>query len=463
MCSKRCGTLNIKPSEHFQSMNDESDNDTEMIDPIDDDATWQISSVNNFFCLYYNDLFKISSQTFLFSQRLSASPPQPYSSQRLTKQLKLPQMKRFMSNTNEIESNRIDALMAEFFYACNIPLHVCESKYFKNLVGALHPAYEIPNRYRLAAILDKAHSKINQQNSKLFGKMDEQVTATATTTSSSKLKLDPLDTIARVRNMTYNARIGNRLAGDILKSPKFAAIMADVSTVQKEFQRTPLESRLLIAGGSKAVLCDSEHWTSQRAEAVLFLKNLTFMKKVTAECEVDHQNDENALRPNPAVSELLLNVDFVESVENLVNVLDSVAELINYCQQSEVSIADIGEKWLNLLAHESHELRKFADERCTESNTFTNITMTANFVHPDYRGKKLNESQRKDVYDYIFEAMDAEGLESVRLFSVNQGTFESLVKKDLKSPITFWHFARQQGHTQLADFAIELLNLKDST
>lgn len=453
--------MNIKPSEHFQSMNDESDNDTEMIDHIDDDATWKISSVSHFFFFLQ---YSKSSQTYLFSQRLSASP-QPSSSQRLTKQLKLPQMKRFMSNINEIESNRIDALMAEFFYSCNVPLHVCESKYFKNLVGALHPAYEIPNRYRLAAILDKAHSKINQQNSKLFGKTDEHVTATTTTTtaSSSKSKLDSLDTLASARNMTYNARIGNRLAGDILKSPKYAAIMANVSTVQKEFQRTPLESRLLTAGGSKAVLCDSGQWTSQRAEAVSFLKNLTFMKKVTAECEADHQNDENVLQPNPAVSELLLNVDFVESVENLVNMLDSVAELINYCQQGDVSIADIGEKWLDLLAHESHELRKFADERCTESNVFTNITMTANFIHPDYRGKKLNESQRKDAFDYIFEAMDAEGLESVRLFSVNEGTFDSLVKKDLKSPITFWHFARQQGHTQLADFAIELLNLKDST
>lgn len=366
-----------------------------------------------------------------------------------------------MSSANEFESNKIDALIAEFFHGCSVPLHACESKYFKNLIAALRPSYEPPNRYRLAAILDKAHSKINQQSSKSFGKMDDN--AMITTASNPKVKFDSLDIIDNAQNMTYNAHIGNRLAGDILKTPKYVNIMAKVSKVQKEFQQTSLENRLLTAGGSKAVLCDTEQWTSQRAEAVWFLKNLPVIKEVTVDCDAEYQKDQNATRVEPGVSELLVDAEFAESVENLVNMVDSIVELINYCQQSDVSIADIVEKWLDLLAHESQELRKYANERCTQSNVFTNITMTANFIHPNYRGKKLNEAQRKDVYDYILETFDAEGLESVRLFTVNQGTFNSLVKKNLKSPITFWHFARQQGHAQVADFAIELLSLRDST
>lgn len=365
-----------------------------------------------------------------------------------------------MDNTNEMDSNKIDALIAEFFYGCNIPLHACESKYFKNLIGALSSSYEVPNRYRLAAILDKAHSKIDQRNSNLFRNMDEHTTTTA---SNREVKVDSFEIIESAQIMTYNARIGNQLAEDILESPQYVNIMANVLTVQKEFQQTPFESRLLAAGGSKIILRENEQWTSQRAEAVSFLKNLTVMKKITADCSTEYQNNQDTTRLSPAISELLLNTDFIESVENLVNMLDSVAELINYCQRSDVSSADIVEKWLDLLGHESQELSKFADERCNDSNVFNNITTTANFIHPDYRGKKLNESQRKVVYDYFFETLDAEGLESLRLFSLSRGTFDSLVKKNLKSPTTFWHYASQQGHKQLADFAIELLSLKDST
>lgn len=365
--------------------------------------------------------------------------------------LKQTNLSRFMMTaTSEVESTKIDALIAEFFYACSIPLHACESKYFKNLIGALRPSYDIPNRYRLAAILDKAHSKLDQKNPKL------SECTMAKIASSSKVKLDSVDIIENAQNLTYNARVGTLLATDILKSSKYSGVMAQVTTVLKEFQRSPLESRLLAAGGTEVILCGVDQWTSQRAEAVSFLKNLDAMKKVLADSDA-------GLEPSSDVSQLLLDSDFIESVQTLVNMLDSTVDLINYCQRENVSIADIIEKWLNLLRHESHELSQFVAERCSTSNVFTNIAMTANFIHPDYRGKKLNETQQQVVYDHILETFDADGLESVRLFSVNEGTFDSLVKKNLKSPITFWHFARQQGHQQVADFAIELLNLKDST
>lgn len=401
-------------------MNDESDDDTTLADLTaqnftEDDSTEEIAP---------------------------ASPP-------LSHNLKQSKMMRYMVNINEMKINKIDALMAEFFSGCNIPINACESECFQNFIGALCPSYEIPNRHQLTAILDKMHDKFEKRNSKMAIKMDKYA---LTTTSYQKVELDSFD----AHNLTYNARIGNQLAGDILKSSKYVNVMAKVLTVQKDFRRAPLESRLLMAGGSKAILCGITQWTSQRNEAVSFLENLTFMKKVVADYD-----DEN-VRPKPGVVQLLSNTDFIDSLRNLVNMLDSVAELINYCQRSDVLAADVVEKWLDLLRNESEELSKFVGERCTKSNVFNNITMTANFFHPDYRGKKLNESQTKDVYDYIFEALDAEGLESVRMFMTSDGTFDLLVKKNIKSPKTFWHFASQQNHKQLADFAIELLSMKDS-
>lgn len=89
--------------------------------------------------------------------------------------------------------------------------------------------------------------------------------------------------------------------------------------------------------------------------------------------------------------------------------------------------------------------------------------MTANFFHPVYRGKKLNESQMKDTNDYIFESLDGQALKSVHLFTANEGTFGTLIRKKINSPKTFWHFASQQGHKQLADFATKFLNIPAST
>lgn len=65
-----------------------------------------------------------------------------------------------MDNANHIESDEIDTLMAEFIYVCNVPLHACESKYFKNFIGALRPSYGVPTRNRLEEIIGKTHDKI---------------------------------------------------------------------------------------------------------------------------------------------------------------------------------------------------------------------------------------------------------------------------------------------------------------
>lgn len=435
-------------------------------------------------------------------------------------------MKRYMDSINEIGSEKIDMMLAEFFYGCNVPFSACDSKYFKNLIHALRPSYEIPNRRRLAgALLDKTHEKIEQRNVDLVKKMGKQATllidgwqnssankhnivTMLATANDQKVMLESFDTsavrdttenlvniveksidLAKERydteiiaclsdnayNMTSmgakigipfstcNAHTGNLLAGDILKSKKYTQTMAKVLVVQKDFRRSPLETRLLVAGGKKAVLSCVTRWTSQRGAAESFLKNLPFMKKVAADCDAEYENNKNAIRPKPNVSQLLFNADFVETVKELVDILDPVAELTNCCQKSDVSVADAAEKWFDLLANESHDLSEYVEQRCKKSNVFNNVTLLANFLHPVYRGQKLSESQKEVVNDYILEHLDADALESVRLFTASEGKFDLLFKKNIKSPKTFWHFASQQGHTELADFANKFLTIPAST
>lgn len=429
-----------------------------------------------------------------------------------------------MDDISEMESKKIDQAMAEFFYGCNVPFNASESKYFKNFVHALRPSYDIPHRKKLSGILlDKTNEKMERENAKLVEQMGKkatllidgwqnssankhQVVTMLATANDQKMMLESYDTsgirdtaenIAEIvrksvdlaknrydaevyacvtddaRNMTSmgtksgllfttcNAHTGNLLAGDILKSSKHAQIMAKVLVVQKDFRRPPLQSRLLAADGKKSVLCCVTRWTSQRGAAVSFINNLSCMKKVAADCDAELENDKNAIRPKAGVSQLLFNENFIESVKMLIALLDPVAELTNFCQKSNVSIADAVEKWLDLLAND--KLEKYVKERCKQSNVFNNVTMTANFLHPEYRGKKLNESQMNDVNAYIFDQLEGDALESLRLYTNSEGTFASLYKKKIKSPKTFWHFASQQGHKQLADFATKYLNIPAST
>lgn len=62
------------------------------------------------------------------------------------------------------------------------------------------------------------------------------------------------------------------------------------------------------------------------------------MKTVTAACDVEAEIDANALKPKAAVSQLLFDAGFIASVKQLLELLNPVAKLTNYCQKSTTSI-----------------------------------------------------------------------------------------------------------------------------
>lgn len=86
-------------------------------------------------------------------------------------------LKRFLDNVRPVEFEKLDTLVAESFYGCNIPFHVADSIYFKKLLKALRPAYNPPHRRLLAGkLLDQTHDKIQKRNSELVAKMDNKAT-----------------------------------------------------------------------------------------------------------------------------------------------------------------------------------------------------------------------------------------------------------------------------------------------
>lgn len=259
---------------------------------------------------------------------------------------------------------------------------------------------------------------------------------------------------------TCNSHTGSLLAKDFVAIEKYADILKKVMTVQKDFKRPKLGVRLVKAGGNKPVLYSLIRFASSRNAIKSFLKNVPYMKKVAADDEVASGDEEEeveedvaARKPVPDVTQLLFNENSIGSAKNMLEIMETIGELINFCQKSTSSIADAVEMWLKLLGNASNDLQTLANNRCKTSNVFNDDTLTANFLHPIYRGQNLSEAQKDQVEDYILQKFDSDGLESFRLFSSGEGIFATLNEKIITSPKTYWCFANRQ-HEIVADSSI---------
>lgn len=118
---------------------------------------------------------------------------------------------------------------------------------------------------------------------------------------------------------------------------------------------------------------------------------------------------------------------------------------------------------MELLYDGPSKLRTFLEYRLKQSKVLNIVTMTANFFHPIYRGKRLNADQLKEVKNYIFGKLEAAELESCRQFTAGEGVFENLKRKKITSTKTYWHYASELGHEKLAAFAMDYLKIPAST
>lgn len=120
---------------------------------------------------------------------------------------------------------------------------------------------------------------------------------------------------------------------------------------------------------------------------------------------------------------------------------------------------------MDLLENGPGELHPFLEFRMKKSKVLKSnvLNNTANYFHPVYRGKRMNEKQLNEVRAYIFEKLVGPELESCRQFTSNEGVFGSLDPKKITSPKTFWHYASEQGHSKLASFAMDYLKIPAST
>uniref|UniRef100_A0A1I8M9F8 BED-type domain-containing protein n=2 Tax=Musca domestica TaxID=7370 RepID=A0A1I8M9F8_MUSDO len=287
---------------------------------------------------------------------------------------------------------------------------------------------------------------------------------------------EPLVLNSDLMQSTCNAKIGELLVKDIIK--KYCGISTDnrinqpcvprhnknkgvgtldnLYSILSEFKRPHLEKKLCYLGGTKAKLpCDTAR-SSERDCLSWFRENLSRMKEIAA--EVDNQRVSIV---KTEINQLLHNDNFIQSVVNLHDLINPVAVLLKNCKKSINSIADASEEWLDLLADASKELHDIASKRCEESNVFNKYALSANFLHPLYRGAQLSREQMTVVENFMHERLDRDGLLSFAEYKKSTGIFELLTAKTTQ-PDIFWNMAKNQ-HSSLASFALKILMIPAST
>uniref|UniRef100_A0A1I8PQE9 HAT C-terminal dimerisation domain-containing protein n=2 Tax=Stomoxys calcitrans TaxID=35570 RepID=A0A1I8PQE9_STOCA len=239
-------------------------------------------------------------------------------------------------------------------------------------------------------------------------------------------------------------------------NPDNSSVLAKVHKIVNEFKKANLEKKLTMLGGAKPKLPCATRWCSERDGLFWLINNIARMKQISAETNTDGKP-----YVKPSVSELLFKEDFIQSVKELLDLLNPVAILIKNCQKSVNSIADATEEWINLLASANPKLYEVATERCKTSDVFNKYSLTANMLHPLYKGSQLNAEQNEMVEDFLLENLDEDGLQSLLEYKKSTGFFALLMEKTTK-PDLFWDMAANRRKS-LAIFAQKLLMIPAST
>lgn len=422
---------------------------------------------------------------------------------------------QFVDKMTSKEKDEIDTALAKFFFGCNIPFSVSNSDHFKNFIKIIRPSYAPPCRQTLATtLLDRVSKEIDNMNERHLSKhskhttliidgwknssnntknivtmlqvvggpstflastdlSDSQETGEAlaeildqsvdlakekygceiyAVVSDNAANMIKMGRLSNLWHSTCSSHTGNLLVKDVLH----LETINKVNLVLKEFKHTNLEKRLIDNGGSKILLPAETRWCSQRDACKCFLKNLSTMKKIAAEGDI---------KVKAEVTYLLYDDNFLCNIQNSVAVLDPICELVNNCQKIEFSVADAVEEWLNLPAKIPEELLTDEIETAIRHRTkmATNIyAMTANYLHPIYKGLKLNNEQKSSVKTFLLDHLNSEGLNGLHNFERSLGIFEKLFNKKDISWSTFWGYAETDFPT-LASLSQKLISIPASS
>lgn len=408
------------------------------------------------------------------------------------------------------EREEIDLSLANYFFGCNIPFSVVNSKNFRIFLNKLRPAYKPPCSTTLSTtLLDKAHRKITEEKQKMIDEngvllIDGWKNSSANTKNvtfivhNAKGDLFFLDSF----DYTDTRETGEDLAETVEKAIDFAkekfniiiyAIVSDnasamkkmgrlvniwhttcnshsanllakkivdkelsdqVQSVLKEFKSCALEKAVCNLGGSRMVLAGDTRWCSHRDSFRCLLKNLEFMRMVAAV-------KENKVKQS--IKTLLIDDHFEQKIVNAIVIFDPICTLVNSCQRKDCTLAEATEKWLELtFPVVDPEIEQELSARLQK--VINPLMLAANLLHPEYRGQLFaNNYTYLDMLDQFFlEKLTETGLTDLQEYKTGKGVFNQLFDKAIQSSTVFWSYAGRK-HEELAQMALKLCQIPGST
>lgn len=111
-----------------------------------------------------------------------------------------------------------------------------------------------------------------------------------------------------------------------------------------------------------------------------------------------------------------------------------VCKLINSFQDPEKNIADGTHLWMNLKLEKNYD--KLVQERI--SKAISDVCYAANYMHPAYKGLKLDEDQVTVAKNFMNRKLDDQGKQEMEDFIEDRNQPDDLAEHCAKDPISYW-------------------------
>lgn len=391
-----------------------------------------------------------------------------------------------VAHRSRIDRDSTDEAFAKFIFSSGIKYSIVDDFYFKNMMRSLNLTYKTPcHKTLLLSFLDK-HYERHFTNSKksllaesilvMIDVKDANATLCVLYSANGKLgfigifkKSDNAEELFQrckiLANENFNTKIYavytnnetfstqenvmilkdySQLATQLAETIIPDYIIFDVNRVMEHFRHH--EHLLIKYGGSQLKMIES---STRREFLSNFLNNHGPMQK----CLTMEKTE-----PPPDFYNDFFGSEYIKGVKTVMDVSQQVLDsLQKKTLDLNYNVADVLEDWMNFQVPEAfketvHQFRK---------GLFEPVSYAANILHPKYRGLHLSNIQKDTVDEFFLQNLIVEGLDSFQNLLHKECIFESLLAKEISSPMTFWRMA-QRKHSNLSEFATKLLNIPAS-
>lgn len=147
--------------------------------------------------------------------------------------------------------------------------------------------------------------------------------------------------MGKLIDMTHSrcqAHIGNLLLKDLGKQLKTDDVLEKILPVLKEFTKSKFAAYLKEKIGNAAKIPIEVRWCSNRDSIQNYVHNLSVMKKVA----IDHNMDSKFIK-------ILIDENILKECNDALRILDPVCKMLNIFQKKKTRLGEAVEMWLSYI------------------------------------------------------------------------------------------------------------------